>query len=105
MKDDCIFCKLSHDPKVVIWENAAFAAIKDIHPEDDVHVLVLAKRHLDNLDQVTPDLAPDLVAAIQEVARQQGVAGRYRIGVNVGLEGGQEIGHLHVHVLASAKPS
>lgn len=97
---NCLFCKLTQDPSVLIWENAKFAAFKDIHPKDRVHVLVAPKDHIENLDQLSKELSPDMVEAVQEVARFLKVDGGYRIQVNVGREGGQEIDHLHVHLMA-----
>lgn len=98
--NDCLFCKLTNDPSSLIWENAKFAAFKDIHPKDRVHVLVAPKEHVENLDQLSKELSPDMVEAVQEVARTLKVDGGYRIQVNVGRAGGQEIDHLHVHLMA-----
>lgn len=96
----CLFCKLTNDPGSLIWENAKFAAFKDIHPKDRVHVLVAPKDHVENLDQLSKELSPDMIEAVQEVARFLKVDGGYRIQVNVGRAGGQEVDHLHVHLLA-----
>lgn len=96
----CLFCKLANDPGALIWENAKFAAFNDIHPKDRVHVLVAPKNHVENFDQLSKELSPDMVEAVQEVARFLKVDGGYRIQVNVGRAGGQEIDHLHVHLLA-----
>jgi histidine triad (HIT) family protein len=101
IQSNCLFCKLSQDPGVVIWENDDFAAFKDIHPKDRIHVLVVPKQHVDSLDSLPAEMAPEMVWAVQEVAKSLGVSGRYRLQVNVGREGGQEIDHLHLHLLAS----
>ena len=98
--NNCLFCKLAKDPSTVIWENDKFAAFKDIHPKDRIHVLVAPKDHVENLDQLSKELSPDMVEAVQEVARLLKVDGGYRIQVNVGRAGGQEIDHLHVHLMA-----
>ena len=100
MIDDCLFCKLSSDPSTIVWQNADFAAIKDIHPKAPLHLLIMPKAHVENFDHIPPEMAPGLIDAVQEVAKQQEVAGGYRLAVNVGRKAGQEIDHLHVHLLA-----
>ena len=101
MKPDCLFCKLVADNSNLIWQNDDYAAFKDINPKARVHVLVVPKQHVDSLDHLQDAQAPGFVRAIQEVAKHLKVAGGYRIQVNVGRAGGQEIDHLHAHVLAS----
>jgi histidine triad (HIT) family protein len=100
MKPDCLFCKLANDNQTPVWQNAEFAAIKDIHPKASVHLLIIPKVHVDSLQQVSPEMAPGLTAAIQDVATKQGVADGYRVQFNIGRKGGQEIDHLHAHLLA-----
>jgi histidine triad (HIT) family protein len=101
MKPDCLFCKLSRDPATVIWENADFAAFKDIRPKARIHLLVVPKQHADSLNQVTPDMAAGLIAALQEVARNQRVDAGYKVHINVGRAAGQEVDHVHAHLLAT----
>lgn len=100
MKPDCIFCKLARDNVNVIWQTADFAAFPDIHPKARLHLLIVPKQHIDSFDDVSADMASGLVAAVQTVARLQGVSGGYQIRINVGRKAGQEIDHLHVHLLA-----
>ncbi len=100
MKLDCLFCKLSRDASTVIWQNANFAAIKDIHPKAPLHLLIMPKEHIEDFDHLKADMASGLTLAVQEVARQEKVAGSYKLQVNVGRAAGMEIDHLHVHLLA-----
>jgi histidine triad (HIT) family protein len=100
MESDCLFCKLANDNSNLVWENPEFAAFKDIHPKDRVHVLIVPKQHVGSLDDLSAELSPGMIEAVQEVAKHLGVAGAYRIQVNVGRAGGQEIDHLHVHLIA-----
>ncbi len=102
MKSGCLFCKLSRDEYTVVWQNDDFAAIKDIYPKAPLHLLIMPKEHIDSFDQINSKMAPGLVAAVQEVARDQGVAGAYNLKINIGKDAGQEIDHLHVHLLARA---
>jgi histidine triad (HIT) family protein len=101
MKDDCLFCSIARERDKLVWENDTHAAFKDIHPKAATHVLVVPKAHVDSLDDLEASSgAEPLIEAIQEVARHLSVAGAYRVQINVGREGGQEIDHLHAHILA-----
>jgi histidine triad (HIT) family protein len=97
---NCLFCKIARDEATVLWQDAEFAAFKDIHPKAPLHVLVVPKRHVATFDDIPAEMAAGYLAAIQAVARQQGVAGAYKLAVNVGEKGGQEIDHVHFHLLA-----
>lgn len=101
MSDQCLFCKISSDSTNLIWENNFFAAFNDIHPKARIHALVVPKQHVENLDQLSAELSPAMIDAVQQVARHLKVDGGYRIQVNVGKDGGQEVDHLHVHLLAN----
>jgi histidine triad (HIT) family protein len=100
---NCLFCQLAQGQNL-IWQNEDYAAFKDIHPKAPLHLLVVPKRHVEKLDDVPAEMAPGLIAAVQTVAREQGVAGAYHIEVNVGRPGGQEIDHLHVHLMSRRTP-
>lgn len=82
-------------------------AIRDINPQAPHHVLILPTRHLASLDDLGQEdrpLAGTLLLAAQQVARQEGFAeAGYRTVINTGADGGQEIGHLHLHVLAGRR--
>ncbi len=101
---DCLFCKLA-TADTVIWSNDQFAAFKDIHPKAATHVLLVPKAHVDSLDDL--DAAVEggaLIQAAQELARFLGIAGAYTVQINVGRAGGQEIDHLHLHLMSSKEP-
>lgn len=100
IKPDCIFCKLARDPDAVIWENDNFVALNDINPKATTHILIIPKYHLENLNQATADVAAGLVEATQIVAREKGVDDGYKVVINTGRKGGQEVDHLHLHLLA-----
>ena len=101
MKDDCIFCQIAHgDKEKLVWENDVAAAFNDIHPQAPVHILVVPKKHVDSLDHVSTALEiGELMIAARDVAKQAGVAGAYKVRISVGRRGGQEVDHLHLHVL------
>ena len=106
---DCIFCKMAEGvirPDVV-YETDRVLAFRDINPQAKVHVLVIPKKHIPTLDEFPsdqPDLAGELFAAVKEVARLEGLdRGGYRTVINCREDGGQEVFHLHLHVLGGRK--
>ena len=102
---DCIFCRIAKGelPCKEVYRDEHVLAFQDIHPKAPVHTLVIPLEHIpdaNGLLEVDPETAGRLFQAAARVARLEGVADRgYRIIVNCGPEGGQEVGHLHLHVL------
>ena len=92
-----------------VYEDDDFLAFRDIRPQAKVHALVIPKRHIPTLDDFPvddPALAGKLFSAVQEVARREGLAsGGYRTVINCRGDGGQEVYHLHLHVLGGRKLS
>ncbi len=101
---DCIFCRIARGELAVakVAENEDCMAFRDIAPQAPVHVLVIPRAHFRSLEEV-PDPARvvgAMAALAQEVARSEGVASKgYRCVINTGADGGQTVGHLHMHVL------
>ncbi len=106
MNNDCIFCKIAHaEERQLIWENDRSAAFYDLHPKAPVHVLIVSRKHYANLLEACTDqemMAGFLTDAL-EVARRLGVEEAFRYHINNGEAAGQEVQHLHAHLLA-AKP-
>ncbi len=105
--NDCLFCSIANGEKTnLVWHNDVAAAFNDIHPKSPVHVLIVPKRHVVNLDDLDdPELAADMIMAIRTVADQLGVTGAYRLQVNNGKAAGQIVGHLHFHLRAGESKS
>ena len=107
--EDCIFCKIVRGeiPAERVLEDDRFLAIKDLHPKAPVHVLVLPKEHLASLDQVgqwEAEQSHALLECIVAVADKLGIReSGYRVVSNVGPDSGQEVDHLHVHVLGGER--
>ncbi len=102
MSKVCLFCQISADPDKLVWSNDVAAAFHDIHPKAPVHVLVVPKRHVEMLDELDDAvLAGQLLLAVREVAAAVGLRGRYRVQLNNGRLAGQEMDHLHFHVLGT----
>lgn len=97
---NCLFCNIAADPTKLIWENEVAAAFKDIHPKAPVHILLVPKKHVEQLDSLADEqLAGKLLMAVKEVAAQVGIAGAYAVKIHNGKAAGQEIDHLHLHIL------
>ncbi|HYW92766.1 MAG TPA: histidine triad nucleotide-binding protein [Gammaproteobacteria bacterium] len=106
---DCIFCDIvSGDvPSDIVYENEYIVAFRDINPQAPVHVLVIPRRHVDNINALTAedaDMVGRLYLAARDVARQEGLAERgYRTVMNCNHEAGQTVFHLHLHVLGGRR--
>lgn len=100
---DCLFCKMvaGEIAPAVLYETDRILAFRDIHPRAPTHVLIIPKQHVATLDDLDdPGLAGELLLAVRDIARQEGVADDgYRTVINCRSNAGQEVFHLHVHLL------
>jgi len=102
---DCLFCKIAAKeiPAKLALENEHVVAFHDIHPQAPVHVLVVPRRHIVGIHEAAhedPALLGQLLLAGRAVAEQTGVAeSGYRLVINNGVDAGQSVFHLHLHVL------
>ena len=99
----CIFCKIINGeiPNKTVLENDEFLAFEDINPQAKIHVLIIPKIHIDSFNEITPNIMANMTSFIQEVALILGVkSDGYRLITNIGQNGGQEVSHLHFHLLA-----
>lgn len=105
MSDDCLFCKIIRKeiPSDVVYEDEDFFAFRDIKPQAPVHVLFVPKAHIDTLNAVEGKnaiLVGKMFEKIKEVASSEGIAEEgYRVVANCGSSAGQEVLHLHFHLL------
>jgi len=105
MPHDCLFCKIAAGeiPSSKVYEDEHVVAFRDINPVAPVHVLVIPRQHLTSIADIGPehaDLMARLLAAVQRVAVETGVAETgYRVVTNHGRDAGQQVLHLHFHVL------
>ena len=106
---DCIFCKIIQKeiPSDIVYEDYEILAFKDIHPMAPIHVLVIPKKHIDSINQLSKDdelLVGKIYIVIQKIAKEMQIAeDGYRVIVNCGENGGQEVKHLHFHLLGGKK--
>jgi histidine triad (HIT) family protein len=105
---DCLFCRIvaGDIPADVVYETDVTLAFRDVAPKAPVHVLVVPKAHFPDvaaLAEAEPRLAAEVLSAAAEVARAAGLMGDgYRTIFNTGRYGGQEVFHVHAHVVGGA---
>ena len=105
MAEECIFCKIAKGeiPAEKILETDSLVAFNDIKPVAPTHVLIVPREHISSLNQVKQDkagLAGEMLMAAKEIAKKLGVADDgYRTIINTNRAAGQEIFHLHMHVI------
>ncbi|MFT2097788.1 histidine triad nucleotide-binding protein [Marinomonas sp. 2405UD66-6] len=102
---DCLFCKIVNGeiPATVLYEDDDVIAFEDIMPQAPTHFLVIPKRHISTLNDLTDDDAA-VVGKLQitaaKVAKQKGISEEgYRVAMNCNEMGGQTVYHIHMHVL------
>jgi histidine triad (HIT) family protein len=85
----------------MVVNNDEIAAFRDVNPQAPVHVLVIPKKHIGSLDDLSdPKLLGEMMAVAAAIARQEGIAKTgYRTVINTGKDGGQSVDHLHIHLL------
>lgn len=109
MAEDCIFCKIiaGEIPSDIIYQDEDIIAFPDISPAAPVHLLVISRKHIPSLLELTEaetELMGKMVLVANRLAGEQGIAGDgYRLVVNCGPNGGQVVPHLHVHILGGGK--
>lgn len=103
---DCIFCKIAAGeiPTNLVYDDGEIVAFHDINPEAPIHLLLIPRRHIATLNDLTEAdaaLVGRLYLAAKQVATQLGVAeSGYRTVINCNRDAGQIIFHIHVHLLA-----
>jgi len=99
---DCLFCKIIAEllPAKKVGESESFIAIKDIHPKAPVHLLIIPKTHRESPHDLNETERQEIFEFAQELAREYGIDKTgFRLIFNVGKDSGQEISHLHLHLL------
>ncbi|HLA35646.1 MAG TPA: histidine triad nucleotide-binding protein [Rhodocyclaceae bacterium] len=104
MSNDCLFCRIARGeiPARLLYEDEEIMAFHDIHPQRPVHFLMIPKQHIASLmeaDMSHQAVLGRLLAKAGELARSQGLNDGFRTIVNTGRIGGQEVAHIHLHIL------
>ena len=107
--EDCLFCKIvkGEIPSTKVYEDDEILAFKDINPMAPVHILVIPKKHYNDISEITEEDAKIIAKihlVINKIAKEEGIAeSGYRIVTNCKEDSGQEVKHLHFHLLGGKK--
>lgn len=107
--EDCIFCKIiaGEIPSDSVYQDEVVTAFRDINPVAPVHVLIVPNKHIaDNnaFSQADEPIAGKIFSAVREIAQQEGIAeSGYRLIMNSGPDGRQEVKHMHLHLIGGQR--
>ena len=102
----CLFCSIVEGsiPSKKVKEDSDFLAFEDINPQAPTHILIIPKKHCESFNDVDTDTMAKLTTFTQDLAKEIEVnEDGYRLITNINDNGGQEVKHLHFHLLAGAK--
>lgn len=102
--EDCIFCKIANGEikTEFVYEDETAVVFKDINPKADIHLLVVPKEHVADLNECSDELIGKLMSVVKKVTVQEGIKS-YKTVINTGKDAGQVVFHLHIHILANEK--
>ena len=99
---DCIFCKIINGDfgTEFVYENESAVVFKDINPQAETHLLVVPRLHVESLNELDDaNLLGELMMTVKDVTKKLGIKS-YKTLINTGKDAGQEVFHLHIHILA-----
>lgn len=104
---DCIFCRIAAGeiPATRVFEDEQVVVFRDIQPKASVHLLLIPKKHISSLMELNRGddaLMAHMMALLPELARAEGLEQGFRTIINTGKMGGQEVFHLHLHLLGGS---
>ena len=105
MSQDCIFCKIANKeiPTTIEYEDDLCMIFPDIHPAAKTHLLIIPKKHIPTIADLNSEdekLVGHMVGKARDIAKQKGIDG-YQLLFRVGKDGGQEVFHIHLHLMAN----
>lgn len=107
--ENCIFCRISAGeiPCTKVYEDANFLAFRDIHPAAKSHILLIPKKHISTLNDLSESdtvLAGEWLLTAKKIAKIEGLSlNGYRTVINCNQDAGQEVFHIHLHILGGEK--
>ena len=113
MSENCLFCRIikKEIPADVVYEDDEFIVFKDINPAAPIHLLLVPKHHVVSLQDIIPsdsEWLGRMMSLVPRIALENGCApgpsGGFRLVANSGAHGGQEVGHLHFHIMGGPRP-
>lgn len=107
----CVFCKIANKEvkAEILYEDGDVLAFKDAHPLAPIHILIIPAKHIEGINflgETEEDilLAGKMIIAAKKLAEKAGIGKKgYRLLFRVGRDGGQEVGHIHLHLLGGAR--
>jgi len=105
MTQDCIFCKIVNGtiPAQRVYQSETVVAFRDIRPQAPVHILIIPRQHVamvSDLQRSDDALVGEMIAAANQIAREEGISAEgFRLVFNCGRNAGQDVFHLHLHLL------
>ncbi|MFN4216427.1 MAG: histidine triad nucleotide-binding protein [Brevinematales bacterium] len=99
---ECIFCKIARGeiPSEIVYQNETVVAFKDIRPQAPIHVLIVPREHLPTWNENVDHVIGAMWQAVRTIAREMGIdESGYRVVANCNRDGGQEVFHIHLHLL------
>lgn len=103
--EECLFCKIAKGeiPSKKVYEDDKILCFEDINPRAPVHVLLISKKHIESLNDLSQEdlgLMGYMMLMVKEIAKKMNIYdGGYRVAINCGKDGGQEVPHIHLHIL------
>lgn len=107
--NDCIFCRIVNKEikSEIVYEDERFLVFKDINPQAPIHLLVIPKKHISSINEITEEneeVLYGIFSVINKIANKLGFSkDGYRVVVNTGKDAGQAVFHIHFHVLSKRK--
>ncbi len=101
---DCVFCKIiaGEIPTKFVYKDEDMVAFSDISPQAPVHILIIPKKHIESLDK--NEITGKMVSTACKIAKDKGISDSgFRLIFNSGSDGGQEVAHIHLHLLGGEK--
>jgi len=111
VEQDCIFCKIAAGElnTKFVFENDELVAFRDIRPQAPVHILIIPRRHIERINQLTDSdakLVGNIVLVANQLAKNENISDSgYRLVFNCGRDSGQEVEHIHLHLFGGRKMS
>ena len=106
--NECIFCRIiaGELPSDMVHQDNKVVVFRDIHPKAQTHLLIVPREHIVSLNELTPEhdaLIAHIIRLLPQLAAQEGLTDGFRTIINTGKGGGQEVFHLHVHLIGGPR--
>jgi len=107
--EDCIFCRIINKeiPASMVFEDEKMIAFNDINPQAPIHILLIPREHFSSLNEIPEEkknILSHLLLKARQIAQEKGIAEKgYRIVLNTAKDSGQEVFHIHLHLLGGRR--